>query len=126
MNNLKIKKIYEEKKSFFFLILYNKLTYAFNNIISSFENCKKAMNDLVDSFNDLKNLYCKEVNFSKKMNHLKQTFEQWSKSYEDQTSFFIYDLKYFFKFFEKEINESLNLYNEYKSSKDIYLENLKV
>ena len=103
------------------VIGYNKLTYAFNNIISSFENCKKAMNDLVDSFNDLKNLYCKEVNFSKKMNFLKQTFEQWSKSYEDQTSFFIYDLKYFFKFFEKELNESLNLYNEYKSSKDIYL-----
>ncbi len=36
-----------------------------------FENCKKVMNNLVDNYNKLKNLYCKEVNFSKKMNHVK-------------------------------------------------------
>ena len=103
------------------IIGYNKLTYAFNNIISSFENCKKAMNDLSDCFNTLSNLYIKEVSFSNKMDNLKKTFEKWSKNYEEQSDFFMYDLKYFFKFYEKELNESLNLFNEYKSSKDLYL-----
>ena len=103
------------------IIGYNKLTYAFNNIISSFDNCKKAMNDLSDCFNTLSNLYIKEVSFSNKMDNLKKTFEKWSKNYEEQSNFFIYDLKYFFKFYEKELNESLNLFNEYKSSKDLYL-----
>jgi hypothetical protein len=79
------------------------------------------MNDLSDCFNTLSNLYIKEVSFSNKMDNLKKTFEKWSKNYEEQSNFFIYDLKYFFKFYEKELNESLNLFNEYKSSKDLYL-----
>ena len=102
-------------------IVYTKLNNAFDNIISAFDNCKKCMNELSQCFNELKDLYIQQKDFSEKFQTLTNTTINWSKGYENQSEFFLYDLKYFFKFFEKELNEALFLYNSYKTSRDVYI-----
>ena len=107
---------------------YLKLNNAFDNIISAFNNCKKYMNELSQCFNELKNLYIENNGFSEKLNILANTTINWSKGYENQSEFFLCNLKYFFTYFELELNEALNLYNNYKTSKDVYIkefQNLK-
>ncbi len=100
---------------------YIKLNNAFDNIISAFDNCKKYMNELSQCFNELKDLYIEQKDFSEKFQILANTTINWSKGYENQSEFFLYNLKYFFKYFNKELNEALILYNSYKTSKDVYI-----
>ena len=100
---------------------YIKLNNAFDNIISAFDNCKKYMNELSQCFNELKDLYIEQKDFFEKFQILANTTINWSKGYENQSEFFLYNLKYFFKYFNKELNEALILYNSYKTSKDVYI-----
>ena len=66
-------------------------------------------------------MYIEQKDFSEKFQILANTTINWSKGYENQSEFFLYNLKYFFKYFNKELNEALILYNSYKTSKDVYI-----
>ena len=103
-------------------LAFNKLTQSFDLVLSAFENCKNAMKNLSESFKNLQLIYSSQKNFSEKFERLSQTADKWSNGYKDQSDFFQKELRYFFKFMEKELNDSLKVYEDFKMSRNAYVE----
>ena len=99
----------------------NKLCQNIDTVLLAFEKCKNAMNNLSISFNNLQKLYYNQKAFSNKFKQLYELSDKWSKGYEEQYDFIQYEMKYFFKFMEKELTESLKVYEEFKSSREAYI-----
>ena len=126
-----IKEIVNEEKDQKALLFYNdvfrkcsainKLCQNFDNVLSAFENCKNAMKNLSNSFKELKDIYYKQNDLSNKYKQLFELSDKWSNGYKEQYDFIQTEMKYFFKFMEKELNESLKVYEEFKISRDTYL-----
>ena len=100
---------------------FNKLTASFDLVLAAFENCKNAMKSLSDSFKNLSQFYLNQKGFSEKLNRLFEITEKWSVGYKEQNDFFQKDIRYFFKFMEKELNDSLKVYDDFKLSRDAYI-----
>ena len=100
---------------------FNKLTASFDLVLAAFENCKNAMKSLSDSFKNLSQFYLNQKGFSEKLNRLSEITEKWSVGYKEQNDFFQKDIRYFFKFMEKELNDSLKVYDDFKLSRDAYI-----
>ena len=101
---------------------FNKLTQSFDLVLSAFENCKNAMKSLSDSFKILQQIYINQKGFSDKFERLSQISDKWSIGYKEQGDFFLKELRYFFKFMEKELTDSLKVYEDFRLSRNIYLD----
>ena len=100
---------------------FNKLTSSFDLVLAAFENCKNAMKSLSDTFKNLSQVYLSQKGFCEKLNRLSEISEKWSVGYKEQSDFFQKEIRYFFKFMEKELNDSLKVYDDFKLSRDAYL-----
>ena len=100
---------------------FNKLTSSFDLVLAAFENCKIAMKSLSDNFKNLSQFYLSNKGFSEKLIRLSDITEKWSVGYKEQNDFFQKDIRYFFKFMEKELNDSLKVYDDFKLSRDAYI-----
>ena len=100
---------------------FNKLTASFDLVLAAFENCKIAMKSLSDNFKNLSQFYLSNKGFSEKLIRLSDITEKWSVGYKEQNDFFQKEIRYFFKFMEKELNDSLKVYDDFKLSRDAYI-----
>ena len=100
---------------------FNKLTSSFDLVLAAFENCKIAMKSLSDNFKNLSQFYLSNKGFSEKLIRLSDITEKWSVGYKEQSDFFQKEIRYFFKFMEKELNDSLKVYDDFKLSRDAYI-----
>ena len=100
---------------------FNKLTSSFDLVLAAFENCKIAMKSLSDNFKNLSQFYLSNKGFSEKLIRLSDITEKWSVGYKEQNDFFQKEIRYFFKFMEKELNDSLKVYDDFKLSRDAYI-----
>ena len=118
---------YDNKAMFFYNDVFrktsefNKLCQNLDSVLLAFENCKNAMYNLSISFKNLQQIYTNQKGFSDKFKQLYELSDKWSKGYNEQYEFIQSEMKYFFKFMEKELIESLKIYDEFKSSRDAYL-----
>ena len=79
------------------------------------------MKSLSDTFKNLSQVYLSQKGFCEKLNRLSEISEKWSVGYKEQSDFFQKEIRYFFKFMEKELNDSLKVYDDFKLSRDAYL-----
>ena len=118
---------YDNKAMFFYNDVFrktsefNKLCQNLDSVLLAFENCKNAMYNLSISFKNLQQIYTNQKGFSDKFKQLYELSDKWSKGYNEQYEFIQNEMKYFFKFMEKELIESLKIYDDFKSSRDAYL-----
>ena len=99
---------------------YDKLNTTFDEIILEFQKLGDLFNHLSEVCNELKSTYKESKVFSDVYSRLGKITNTWGKNYIEQKEFFIDNLKYFFKYIDKENNDFLNNYNVFKLSYDSY------
>ena len=105
----------------------NKKTNAFEKIHNCLNNLNKNFDDLIKNFNDLKNCFKNLENvfddeIKKGFEILENFAQKFSNGFEYEKNFFKNDLKYFFQFMKKEISDVNKIYDEFKITKEIYVE----
>ena len=84
--------------------------------------------DLIKNFNELKNCFknLQNVFFDDEIKKCFEILENFSNDFangfEYEKNFFKNDLKYFFQFMKKEISDVSKIYDEFKITKEIYVE----
>ena len=112
----------------------NKKTNAFEKLHSCLNSLNNNFNVLIKNFDDLsvcfKNLgnvfdekvFCENNSFKKGFEILEKLAKNFSKGFEFEKNFFKNDLKYFFQFMKKEISDVNKIYDEFKITKECYVE----
>ena len=101
--------------------LFEKLTNSINVLMSSFENMIKYYKDVALQFKALETAYKNDGVLDKHFLKLEEIMNKWSEGFTHQRDFFRDEIKYYFKFMQREIKESEKLYNCFKSSRDNYV-----
>ena len=101
--------------------LFEKLTNSINVLMSGFENMIKYYKDVAIQFKALETAYKNDGIIDKQFLKLEEIMNKWSEGMAHQKDFFRDEIKYYFKFMQKEIKESEKLFNCFKSSRDIYI-----
>ena len=106
---------------------FKYLDMAFDSLLSTMEEMNKKMKDLSKCFEDLKKLF-EENNDSVMENYFEKftnIMDDWATGYKNQRTFFKNELKYYFKYMQKEYKELLPLFTTFKSSRDAYESSFK-
>ena len=106
---------------------FKYLDMAFDSLLSTMEEMNKKMKDLSICFEDLKKLF-EENNDSVMENYFEKftnIMDDWATGYKNQRTFFKNELKYYFKYMQKEYKELLPLFTTFKSSRDAYESSFK-
>ena len=101
--------------------LFEKLTNSINILMSSFENMIKYYKDVGLQFKALETAYKNDGILDKQFSRLEEIMNKWSEGISHQHDFFRDEIKYYFKFMQKEIKESEKLFNCFKVSRDTYI-----
>ena len=101
--------------------LFEKLTNSINVLMSAFENIIKYYKDVGVQFKALETAYKNDGVLDKQFSKLEEIMNKWSEGITHQYDFFRDEIKYYFKFMQKEIKETERLYNCFKSSRDSYM-----
>ena len=104
-----IKNLRDENK-----LLQNKLKDKENTIFH--------LQQKLETFKILQQIYINQKGFSDKFERLSQISDKWSIGYKEQGDFFLKELRYFFKFMENELTDSLKVYEDFRLSRNIYLD----
>ena len=84
--------------------------------MSAFENMIKYYKDVGVQFKALETVYKNDGILDKQFLKLEEIMNKWSEGFSHQKVFFRDEIKYYFKFMQKEIKETEKLYNCFKSS----------
>ena len=101
--------------------LFEKLTNSINVLMSAFENMIKYYKDVGVQFKNLQTAYKNDGILDKHFEKLEEIMNKWSEGFSHQYNFFRDEIKYYFKFMQREIKESEKLYNCFKISRDNYI-----
>jgi hypothetical protein len=101
--------------------LFEKLTNSINVLMAAFENMIKYYKDVGVQFKNLETAYKNDGVLDKHFSKLEEIMNKWSEGFSHQYNFFRDEIKYYFKFMQKEIKESEKLYNCFKISRDNYI-----
>ena len=101
--------------------LFEKLTNSINVLMSSFENMIKYYKDVALQFKALETAYKNDGILDKQFSRLEEIMNKWSEGLSHQHEFFRDEIKYYFKFMQKEIKETEKLFNCFKVSRDNYI-----
>ena len=97
-----------------------KLDSAFDNVIYLFDQVSQKMKDLSKAFDELKVLYENDGVIDKCFERFGEFMSDWSKGYDNQKTFFKDELKYYFKYMQKEYDCMIPLCTNFKQSRDSY------
>lgn len=100
------------KKNEFFL----KLDKSFDKLIEQFEQISQTFSEISKEFTYLKTAYLEDATLVRGFQHFSDITETWSKGYLAQKEFFKEDMKYYFKYMQKEIKSAEPLFKKYKDS----------
>lgn len=101
--------------------LFEKLTNSINVLMAGFENMIKYYKDVGVQFKALVTAYKNDGTLDKQFSKLEELMNKWSEGISHQNDFFRDEIKYYFKFMQREIKESEKLYNCFKVSRDNYI-----
>lgn len=101
--------------------LFEKLTNSINVLMAGFENMIKYYKDVGVQFKALVTAYKNDGTLDKQFSKLEELMNKWSEGISHQNDFFRDEIKYYFKFMQKEIKETDKLYNCFKVSRDNYI-----
>jgi len=101
--------------------LFEKLTNSINVLMAGFENMIKYYKDVGVQFKALVTAYKNDGTLDKQFSKLEELMNKWSEGISHQNDFFRDEIKYYFKFMQKEIKETDKLYNCFKTSRDNYI-----
>ena len=101
--------------------LFEKLTNSINVLMSAFENMIKYYKDVAMQFKALETAYKNDGVLDNHFSKLEEIMNKWSEGFSHQHDFFRDEIKYYFKFMQKEIKETDKLYNCFKTSRDNYV-----
>ena len=101
--------------------LFEKLTNSINELMSAFENMVKLYKDVGVQFKALETSYKNDGILDKQFSKLEEIMNKWSEGFTHQHEFFRDEIKYYFKFMQREIKETEKLFNCFKSSRDNYI-----
>jgi hypothetical protein len=101
--------------------LFEKLTNSINVLMTGFENMIKYYKDVGVQFKALVTAYKNDGTLDKQFSKLEELMNKWSEGISHQNDFFRDEIKYYFKFMQREIKESDKLYNCFKVSRDNYI-----
>lgn len=99
---------------------FKKLDSALDAVIYHFEELNKKFNDLSKAFKGLQNIYENDGVLDKCFDKFSEFMGSWSEGYKNQKIFFTEELKYYFKYMEKEYNSIIPICNTFKQSRDSY------
>ena len=107
--------------------LYSKLTMNLKDLMNQMEIMSQKFQEVACTMNELSVTYkTSQVIENDQLNtgfeHLKNLFTQWSQGYQDQKKFFTFEMKYFFKFMQRELLEFTPVYNEYRNARGSYMD----
>lgn len=89
-------------------ILYDKLSYAIDYLMAQFDEVAKRFSDVSKALNDIQGSYANntpnEIAIGKGFGQLAILMGSWEQGYNLQKTFFRDDVKYYFKFMQKELN----------------------
>ena len=89
-------------------------------ILANFETISKSFEDFSACFSNFAKAYENDEILNKGFKLYENLFKRWSEGYKDQINFFTFELKYYFRFMQKELNEVVNKFNEYNTIKNQY------
>lgn len=101
--------------------LYEKLVNSINVLMSGFENMVKYYKDVGVQFKALETAYKNDGILDKQFLKLEQIMNKWSEGLTHQIDFFRDEIKYYFKFMQREIKQTEKLFNCFKTSRDNYV-----
>ena len=90
-------------------------------ILTNFETISKSFEEFSSCFSNFAKAYENDEILNKGFILYKNLFKRWSEGYKDQINYFNFELKYYFRFMKKELNEVINKYNEYNTIKSQYI-----
>lgn len=99
---------------------FKKLDSALDAVIYHFEELNKKFKDLSKAFKDLQNIYENDGVLDKCFDKFSEFMGSWSEGYKNQKIFFTEELKYYFKYMEKEYNTMIPICTIFKQSRDSY------
>ena len=107
--------------------MYNKINSSFDNIINDFQNLSIHMKEVSNNFNALlENMnYCKYTNlddFKNNITELKNTFNNWSLCFGNQSDYFNKQFKENFNYMALEVDEMNLIFKKYYEFKNEYEE----
>ena len=100
---------------------YTRLNKCFDKLLVQFEEISKTFTELSKEYIELQNNYTEEPTLSNGFKILSDLMVEWCKGYQDQKVFFRDDVKYYFKYMQKELKFAEPLYNKYNSAKSDYI-----
>ena len=112
-NYLKIKDIMNIKSEAF-----NKVNNAIQDLLNIMEKMGNVIKNLCEFLEQLKNAYNNDKGCLNSFAYLEIIFKEWGQGYMKQRKYFNGELKYFFKYMERENNAFLKYYDNYKNNYD--------
>ena len=100
--------------------LYKKMDYVLEEITNAFETLRKKFGELSTCFENIKKSYEGDGILDKGFERFSEVMKDWSQGYSNQRDFYRDQIKYYFKFMQKEIDETIPLFSKFKTSKDTY------
>ena len=88
-------------------------------------NDVKLYKDVGVQFKALETSYKNDGILDKQFSKLEEIMNKWSEGFTHQHEFFRDEIKYYFKFMQREIKETEKLFNCFKTSKDNYINQYK-
>ena len=104
------------KKNEFFI----KLDKSFDKLIYQFEQISQTFSEISKEFTYLKTAYLEDPTLVKGFQHFSEITDTWSKGYLSQKKFFKEDMKYYFKYMQKEIKSAEPLFKKFKESEQAF------
>ena len=101
--------------------LFDKVFNCLNTISNNYDSLVKNLNDLSIHFKNLKETYKFNGKISEGFELIKEISLNYSNGFVIERDFIRNELKFFFQYMKKEIEDSIFRFEEFKSTKDSYL-----
>lgn len=101
--------------------LFDKVFNCLNTISNNYDSLVKNLNDLSIHFKNLKETYKFNGKISEGFELMKEISLNYSNGFVIERDFIRNELKFFFQYMKKEIEDSIFRFEEFKSTKDSYL-----
>lgn len=112
-NFLKIKDFMNIKNEAF-----NKVNNIIQDLLNIMEKMGNTIKNLHESFEQLKNAYNNDKGCLNSFAYFEIIFREWGQGYMKQRKYFNDELKYFFKYMDRENNAFIKYYDNYKNNYD--------
>lgn len=100
--------------------VFLKLDKNFNRLLDLFKETGTVLLEISEQFKELSTNYTEEPEIEKGFSKIKDIMFQWHTGYSDQEAFVRKEMKYYFKFMQKELTNTEPLINKLKNAKGYY------